>query len=329
MKKKSLLIPLAVSFSMLMLPSAGAVASENSGLESISEQSAFSTVPSEIGEIAEVSLDSKNGLFKTKASNAQIGVPQHISDEQGIGYVDSDVELEIFPEFLPSTEGALGENGEIIYAGDNGAGLTVAPKEDQSLQLLVTIPNSNSDTRYSYDINSIDYQQMEINEDGSVSAFNANGEFVFGIAAPWAKDSAGLEIPTWFEIEGKSLTQVVDHASGDYSYPVVADPWLGKDLYSKVYVSYKSQGYVVNATPSTWGKTFVGVATWGSHIAEVKSKANNKWNASIENQMKCHLLGFPLSLPEYNLESWRPNVHYVTSLAKHKCNPGSDAGYSY
>ena len=45
------------------------------------------------------------------------------------------------------------------------------------------------------------------------------------IAAPWAKDANGKNIPTSYEISGTMLTQKVDHAQGDdVTYPVVADP---------------------------------------------------------------------------------------------------------
>jgi len=43
--------------------------------------------------------------------------------------------------------------------------------------------------------------------------------------------------------------------------------------------------------------------------------------------MYCHLLGFPRSLPTYDLESWRPDVYYVTSLAQYGCNPYDGSGY--
>ena len=153
-----------------------------------------------------------------------------------------------------------------------------------------------------------------------------SGNYVFGIATPSAKDATGQLIPTHFEVNGQTLVQVVriQGAENPVEFPIVADPWLGVDLYESVWVTYVSSGYIVNATPSTWGRIWVGPATWGAHVDEVKSKAG-LWNASIENQLLCHLLGFPLSLPTYNLESWRPNVHYATSLAKYRCNPGPGA----
>lgn len=291
----------------------------------IRAESASALSPNAANDSPENILEINNNDYRENVSEETVSIPQYITAEQGIGYTDSDLDLEIRPEFIDFSEASQGDFGEIYYGQDAGTMLTVEPKDDQSIQMVIKIPDRDSQTHFMFDIVSEDYHWMEVNKDGSISAFNSDGEFVFGVASPWATDSRGIRIPTWFEIEGKSIVQVVDHTSGDYSYPIAADPWLGKDLYSKVYVTYTPQGYVVNATPSTWGKSFVGIATWSSHIEEVKSKANYKWNPSIENQMKCHLLGFPLSLPEYNLESWRPNVNYSESLVKYRCNPGVGA----
>jgi hypothetical protein len=90
-----------------------------------------------------------------------------------------------------------------------------------------------------------------------------------------------------------------------------------------VTVSTNSSGYTINATPSAWGVGFSGVATWPSHRDEVKSTSSRTVNDSQVNQLYCHLLGTPLGLPVYNLESWRPNVNPTVSLAKYKCNPGA------
>lgn len=44
------------------------------------------------------------------------------------------------------------------------------------------------------------------------------------VSSPWAKDTNGTNVPTWFETDGFSLTQVIDHKSGNFVYPITADP---------------------------------------------------------------------------------------------------------
>lgn len=48
------------------------------------------------------------------------------------------------------------------------------------------------------------------------------------IAPAWARDAAGRKIPTHFEVNGTTVSQVVEHRGVGVSYPVVADPSVWK-----------------------------------------------------------------------------------------------------
>lgn len=48
------------------------------------------------------------------------------------------------------------------------------------------------------------------------------------IGSPWAVDANGQSVPTWYEVDGDTVTQVVDHVGMQAVYPVVADPEYGK-----------------------------------------------------------------------------------------------------
>ncbi|PDO09944.1 MAG: hypothetical protein BLM47_09880 [Candidatus Reconcilbacillus cellulovorans] len=56
-------------------------------------------------------------------------------------------------------------------------------------------------------------------------------------------------------------------------FPIIADPWMGIDLYSSVTITFQPAGFVVKCYTLDLGKVWVGVATWGFHVSEVKSKA--------------------------------------------------------
>lgn len=116
-------------------------------------------------------------------------------------------------------------DGTIVYPGSNGSANAVIPTE-QGVQMLTTISNINAPTRYSYPIDVPNGGKVMLNEDGSGSAFvvDGNGAPVLVIATPWAKDANNDTVPTWFETDGITLTQVIEHTSGNYAYPVVADP---------------------------------------------------------------------------------------------------------
>jgi len=50
------------------------------------------------------------------------------------------------------------------------------------------------------------------------------------VAPPWAKDAAGENVKTHYQLNGSVLTQTVEHQAPGVAYPVLADPWLGVDL---------------------------------------------------------------------------------------------------
>lgn len=59
----------------------------------------------------------------------------------------------------------------------------------------------------------------------SITLPRGDGQEAAVIAAPWAVDASGKQIPTRLVVEQSRLTQIVDTASvADVQYPVVADP---------------------------------------------------------------------------------------------------------
>ncbi|SDQ38072.1 hypothetical protein [Quadrisphaera sp. DSM 44207] len=61
----------------------------------------------------------------------------------------------------------------------------------------------------------------------------ADGDLLGALAPAWAKDAAGQDVPTRYEVSGDVVTQVVEHADDSrVTYPVVADPYAGRTLFS-------------------------------------------------------------------------------------------------
>ena len=66
---------------------------------------------------------------------------------------------------------------------------------------------------------------MSVNQDGTVTVFDADGNPVSTIDAPWAYDANGTPIPTHYEIRDGQLVQVVDTTGiENVLYPISADP---------------------------------------------------------------------------------------------------------
>lgn len=230
---------------------------------------------------------------------------------------------------LPASEkkakAVAGSDGQVQFDNGDGSITSALPKEDGSLQVATTITSSAAPTSYRYGLGVASGASLELRPDGGVDIVSNKGEYLGGVAAPWAKDSSGRDIATHYEVAGTSLVQVVAHtASNDVAYPVVADPWFGIDLYYSPYVTFTSQGYKINVSPTYWGTQNRDATIWWAHRDEVRTKLGSnswRWTNSIQEQFYCHIAGYPASLPEYNLESWRPTINWATSLTKYRCNP--------
>ena len=162
------------------------------------------------------------------------------------------------------------------------------------------------------------------NSDGSTNV-SRDGEVIGGIAKPWAVDATGRMVETVFTVSGNTFQQKTVKSSY-ISYPLVADPWAGRALLKKAWVTQKTKTrYDVNAVPTRWGRAFNGLATHKAHVAELKAKLGKKRNKvtkTIDNQFICHVAGNISEPGTYNMESWRKNMHWAKQLnLKHKCNP--------
>ena len=112
------------------------------------------------------------------------------------------------------------------------------PKDDGSVQIITVIDGTDSPTRYEYSVSVPRGGHLKLDDSGIVVIYGKINEFSGGIApriAPaWAKDANGVNVPSYFEVKGRTVTQVVDHRHVSVVYPVTADPWLGRDLFRAV-----------------------------------------------------------------------------------------------
>lgn len=88
------------------------------------------------------------------------------------------------------------------------------------------IGDKSAPEEYSYSFPGVDSIVLD-SETGVAFLFayvDGEPELVGGVDAPWARDAKGVEVPTHFKVQGNVLTQVVEHKSGDFAYPITADP---------------------------------------------------------------------------------------------------------
>ena len=223
-----------------------------------------------------------------------------------------------------STETISGQESLVVQHRGGGSSFGLV-HNDGSLQIFNRMDSAEDSSIFTYELTLPSGAKMVKIDDGNLAVLDSQSNFVMGVTPAWARDANGKSVPTHYEIRDNKLTQIVD--IGDpksVSFPVISDPWLGVDLYYTPSVSNVSRGYIINATPTAWGKNWVGIATWFAHRDELVTKLGSRawmWTNSIQEQLYCHLAGFPFSLPTYNMDSWRPLVPWDVSLALYKCNP--------
>lgn len=230
---------------------------------------------------------------------------------------------------------------EGVVAYDNKNASTTAPvvKEEGSLQVTTVIASVSAPTEYVYHLSLP--AGTEIVAAGTTLLFVDGQKLVGGLTPAWAKDSAGRDVPTHYEVTGTTITQVVDHTDGEFAYPVVADPWIGIALFSRITVdSYNSQPRV-NLDLSSWGWAVYSGAAQGGGLAGVAAGQailntagwDEAWGKggtvrsgldkpSQRQQFSCHALG-AIAAGTWNLEKFRPNRtngDWAWGVAVHHCN---------
>jgi hypothetical protein len=224
-----------------------------------------------------------------------------------------------------------------VYDNNNGSASAPVFRKDGSLQVITVIATPDAPTRYPYELDVP--SGVTIERAGEALMLVNDGKLVAGLAPAWAVDAAVQSVPTHYEVQGATITQVVEHHAS-YTYPIVADPWIGINLFKSITVDkYKSQPRV-NLDLSDWGwAVYSGLAQGGGAVGVALGQAilnDSGWNEAVgksstvrsaldkpsqRQQFECHALG-ALNAGTWNLEKFRPNRtrHWSYGVAVHGCN---------
>lgn len=214
---------------------------------------------------------------------------------------------------------------ELVKHRDGSVSTTVVRTGD-SVHALVQIPGRSAPSTVTFDIQG----QLSQDGEGVITALRSDGNRWI-VAPPWAKDAAGREVPTRYEVQNGKLAQIIDHTSQDFTYPIVADPWLGRRLFYTVRRDTYRGDYRYNAWMTPWGSASskgaagyiimrnYGWAEWRSAYSGVTNKP------TINQQFNCHALGASIGIDvlmgQWNVERFRRNNNsWVSMLHSHRCN---------
>jgi len=185
------------------------------------------TTLSNAGEIVtqdNVTPTASSDGYSVETSNSTVTMPNQASGDITVDDKDSDSsDIRIALPGSSTTAAEPSPVGGITYK-DGDHSTTVLPKNDGSVQIATVIDSASSPSEYTYTIKGVEGSSFKMEDDGSVSLIGADGKRLGGIAAPWAKDANGENVPTSYSIDGSKLTQHISF-DGSTTFPVVADPW--------------------------------------------------------------------------------------------------------
>lgn len=255
------------------------------------------------------------------------GSTSHASVGIGLPFADRTAQGEVVD--LPGEAGPVA-----VFDHGNGSSSIPLTRADSSVQLTTVIEGPQAPTEYAYPVDVAGGGTLVLHPEGMVEIRDAHGEFAGAVAKPWARDATGAEVPTSYRVEGDTLIQTVDHAAAGVAYPVVADPWAGRDLFLYIITTrYRYLDQVVVSTRlSTWGWAVYG--TQGRRGYEIvrdegwkELVADRPWvqdRPTMKQQYDCHaLFGYALwgAGIHWDMEWARgSNPTWREGITQHRCN---------
>lgn len=311
----------------------------NSALQTLTEQS-FSTETGVLRGVANVATDSVGAeAIQSHVNGVSVTIPTNPSHQVHIRGDNS-------PGFsiqLPFSENASSvevvDEGFVAFGNQNFSSTAAVLKQDGSLQILSIIESDAAPISYEYSF-ALPEGAKIIPSGRGLLIVNADG-LVAAVAPAWALDAKGQEVPTHYELSGTTITQVVDHRSVEYAYPVVADPWIGIALFSSITVDTFNGQPRVNLDLSSWGwlvwtgaaqggglfgfgsgQAILNTAGWDEAWGKGGSIRSALDKPSQREQFSCHALG-AIAAQTWNLEKFRPNRingNWLYGVEIHHCN---------
>ncbi|PWJ61444.1 uncharacterized protein DUF2599 [Rathayibacter iranicus NCPPB 2253 = VKM Ac-1602] len=225
---------------------------------------------------------------------------------------------------LPASETAVASSSNdagVIYDNGDSSSTVVLANSDSSVTFVSVLDGSQAPSRYSYTYSNTGVLRQA--NDGGVTIWE--GETMVGyFLNPWATDARGTAVPTHYEVTGNTLTQVVDHTSGSFEYPIIADPTQslgGNSFYSNItlIIDMATAKNIVSVTPApniVWSRLprSTGIPPYDALVPS--SYEGNKFH----DQLVCHWANAGYAKVPWNLDSWRHDVGYAATVAA-LCNP--------
>lgn len=313
-KTKGIAIAVAASSVATMLLTGAAADSPGDDVRKILEYAGSWNATTETAVLdGVIPLDATGHDADEIVKGALVTVPTDPTDGVTVAPEQGDTVIIGLPEASGSGH-AKAVEGVTTFEGPSSFTTVVAAKASGAVQIATILESELAPERYSYDFSGEGALSMQLSE-GWVLIFNEDGGAVGGLAPPWAVDSEGGAVPTHYEIDGSTVTQVVEHVGKGVTYPVTADPTYSWQLLdSSTYLYSSSYGSnVLTASPSAWGRAVLAVSqptfavdAWALMKAH---HAPSAFTTNMVHQWDCHIAGGWAELGTFDMEKFR-SVNY-------------------
>ncbi|MBG9887452.1 hypothetical protein ABE10_13195 [Bacillus toyonensis] len=97
-------------------------------------------------------------------------------------------------------------SGLVALADESSFAIVPVSMADGSVAIHSVINDASAPREFAYDLGLPVGATVSVDpKTGSVIALDSDGNFLLGAAAPWARDANGVELPTWYTVQGTSL----------------------------------------------------------------------------------------------------------------------------
>ena len=223
----------------------------------------------------------------------------------------------------PSADTKLIDGNVIVQDDESIYVYQVLDDASVQIQSIISSTGDSHDIRYKVSLSTV--FELRLLDDGGIQITGEHGSHLGFIAPPWAKNSMGQPVRTYYSLDGDTIIQHVD-PQPTHTYPIIADPWLGQTMISSIARHPEKGGYRYKVNPTAFGRNAPAAAR-DAGWKEVRSKALAKgWSGfdrnNIKDQYLCHFDARLVTAfrSTWNLESWRPNVGYWATV-RAGCNP--------
>ncbi len=172
----------------------------------------------------------QDALYTNETTSGSLAIPIHLSDPIHFttdeGQSISVTRQSVAPDSASGVEQLPGV-AVFLDTSENTSSvvLDLSTEEQTAFAVLEVIDGPTGPQSFTYEMALPDGAVLVLRESGQVWLRTAGSEESQLLTAPWAYDADSRPVPVRYQVDGNSLTMLVDHdIEGQWSYPIVADP---------------------------------------------------------------------------------------------------------